>query len=88
VAIVYEVRWLPKAQKDLKALPGDAQTALLDAADGLAADPYPRGCKKLQGAKNGERRIRVGDYRLVYVVDGTALLISVTRVGDRKEIYR
>ncbi|MEY4513310.1 MAG: hypothetical protein RLZZ450_5432 [Pseudomonadota bacterium] len=87
MAPVYEVQWLPKASKELKSLPADVQTALLDAADALALDPYPPRCKKLKGSKNGERRVRVGDYRLIYVVDGKAVLISVTRVGDRKDIY-
>jgi addiction module toxin, RelE/StbE family len=33
-------------------------------------------------------RIRVGDYRVVYSVHKSALVIEVVRVGHRKEVYR
>ena len=32
-------------------------------------------------------RIRVGDWRVVYVIDDTAKLVSVTRVAHRREAY-
>ncbi|NCW29934.1 MAG: type II toxin-antitoxin system RelE/ParE family toxin, partial [Actinobacteria bacterium] len=33
-------------------------------------------------------RIRVGDYRVVYEVNNTRLLVLVVQVGHRREIYR
>jgi mRNA interferase RelE/StbE len=32
-------------------------------------------------------RIRVGDWRVVYIIDDAAKLISVTRIADRREVY-
>jgi mRNA interferase RelE/StbE len=52
----------------------------------LAGAPRPPGCKKLRGGDN-EWRIRVGDYRVVYVIDDVAKTIDVTRIAHRREVY-
>jgi mRNA interferase RelE/StbE len=54
--------------------------------ENLAFNPRPPGCKKLQGGEN-EWRIRVGDYRVVYTIDDTKLLVEVTRIRHRSEAY-
>jgi mRNA interferase RelE/StbE len=46
----------------------------------------PPGCKKLKGGDK-EWRIRVGDYRIVYVIDDTARTVDVTRIAHRREVY-
>jgi len=54
--------------------------------ESLASNPRPAGCKKLQGG-NRECRIRVGDYRVVYTIDDAELLVEVTRIRHRSEVY-
>ena len=36
----------------------------------------------------GLRRLRVGDFRVIYAFDGAQLLVSVIRVAHRREMYR
>ena len=52
----------------------------------LGADPRPGGCRKLNGHKD-LWRIRVGDYRVVYVVDDDRKMVSVTRIAHRRDVY-
>ena len=52
----------------------------------LADDPRPAGCKKLKGYKD-QWRVRVGNWRVVYIVDDTAKLVSITRIAHRCEVY-
>ena len=33
-------------------------------------------------------RVRVGDYRIVYEVIDSVLVIHVVRIGHRREVYR
>lgn len=54
---------------------------------GLADDPRPPSCEKLAGMANGWR-IRSGNYRVVYTVDDRAQVVTITRVGHRREVYR
>ena len=59
---------------------------LRTAIDALADDPVPPGGKALT-AREGYR-VRVGDYRILYTVDGGKLLICIIEIGNRRDIYR
>jgi mRNA interferase RelE/StbE len=52
----------------------------------LASVPRPPRCKKLKGGDH-EWRIRVGDYRIVYVIDDEARTVDVTRIAHRRDVY-
>jgi mRNA interferase RelE/StbE len=74
------------AQKELDAL-DDALFARMDRKIlALAENPRPAGCKKLKGYKD-HWRIRIGDWRILYIVDDAAKLVSITRVAHRREVY-
>jgi len=53
----------------------------------LAIDPRPRGCVKLETFKNAFR-VRAGDYRVIYVVDDEAEVVTITKFGHRGSVYR
>lgn len=55
--------------------------------DGLAKDPTPIGAARLRGRENAFR-IRVGNYRIVYEVHVTEIIVFVVGVAHRREIYR
>lgn len=46
----------------------------------------PPKAKKLAG-RNGYR-IRVGDYRIIYEIQKSVLVILIIDIGHRREIYR
>ena len=52
----------------------------------LADNPRPAGCKKLKGYKD-QWRVRVGDWRVLYIIDDAAKLATITRIAHRREIY-
>jgi mRNA interferase RelE/StbE len=82
----YHLEIKPSAAKELDAL-SDALFVRIDRKImALAESPRPPGCKKLKGRKD-QWRIRVGDYRVVYTIDNAKLLVEVTRVRHRSEVY-
>ena len=82
----YSVEITYSAQKELDAL-DDPLFARMDRKIlALADNPGPVGSKKLKGYKDSWR-IRVGDWRVVYIVDHAAKLVSITRVAHRREVY-
>ncbi len=84
---MYAIELTPRAQKKLRKLDRDIRARLMKAIAALAENPFPPDAKKLTGA--GKLwRIRVGDYRVVYQVDGNRLIIVIVDVGHRREIYR
>ena len=82
----YSVELKPSAHKELERLPGKIIERIFPKLEALELEPRPTGCKKLKGGRD-EWRIRVGDYRIVYVVDDVKLRVSVTRIRHRGEVY-
>jgi mRNA interferase RelE/StbE len=52
----------------------------------LRETPRPAGGKKLKGYKD-QWRIRIGDWRVVYIIDDAAKVVSVMRIAHRREVY-
>jgi len=76
------------AAKELEQVePRTLRRRLVAAIEALAVDPRPTGCEKLAAAAEAYR-IRQGDYRAVYAIDDKARVVSVVKVGHRREVYR
>jgi mRNA interferase RelE/StbE len=82
----YAVELKPSARKELESLPDSVLPRVVRRLELLAHDPRPAGCKKLKGYKD-QWRLRIGDWRVVYVVEDKARLVSVTRIAHRREVY-
>jgi len=82
----YDVALTSSAERELKKLSGQLMARIIPRLENLASDPRPSGCKKLRGGDD-EWRIRVGDYRVVYTIDDAKLLVEVTRIRHRSEVY-
>ncbi|MDD5701197.1 MAG: type II toxin-antitoxin system RelE/ParE family toxin [Dehalococcoidales bacterium] len=83
---MYRVDLRRQAQKSLDKLPKSDFQAVIEAIKSLAQMPRPRGIEKVKST--GLWRIRQGDYRIVYAIDDNEKLVTVVRVGHRREIYR
>lgn len=78
---------LPRsAQKELDKIPDEIAFRISHKIFELAKDPYGFGSQKLEGGKG--YRIRIGDYRVVYIVDKKEKIVTIIKVGHRREIYR
>lgn len=84
---MYQVSYTPSAVKYLRKLDRSTQKRLLNAIEELAKDPTPPRSILLKGGQ-GERRIRVGDYRVIYEVNNGELIILVLKIGHRRDVYR
>ena len=83
---MYEVELRRRAQRALDKLPKTDFEAVVEAVKELAQTPRPRGIEKVKTA--GLWRIRQGDYRIIYSIDDNQRLVTVVRIGHRREIYR
>jgi mRNA interferase RelE/StbE len=82
----YEVSLTAGADKELHGLPAKVVARIVPRLEDLATTPRPAGCKKLKGG-DYEWRIRVGDYRIVHVIDDDARTVDVTRIAHRRDVY-
>ncbi len=82
----YSVRIKGSAAKELARMPCDARTRLVEAIDGLSEQPLSG--SPLKGGLRGLRRLRVGNYRVVYELRDDELVVLVVRVAHRRDAYR
>ena len=85
--MAYSILLRPAAARDLRALPSDTRSRIEKAIDRLVDDPRPPGARKLVGVSD-EWRLRVGDYRVLYVVNDPEGQVVIARVAHRREAYR
>ena len=52
----------------------------------LAENPRPVGTRKL--ANRSEMRLRIRDYRVLYLVDDVRRTVTISGIAHRREIYR
>lgn len=73
--------------KDLAKLPEDAKSKAAKALMDLKTDPYTgRNVKKLTNFDIGTMRLRIGDYRLRYDIEGFDIHLRI--IKHRKDVYR
>jgi mRNA interferase RelE/StbE len=85
--MTYRVIYQRDAAKAVERLPARDRQAIFAKMTQLAAAPYQMpGVKRLQGSP--AFRFRVGDYRIVYVLEDNQLLVTVVRIAHRREVYR
>jgi mRNA interferase RelE/StbE len=82
----YSLRIKRSAEKDIRALPAEARGRVITRIRALAGDPRPPGATKLTG--RDAWRLRVGTYRIVYLIEDHELIIEVVRVAHRRDVYR
>jgi mRNA interferase RelE/StbE len=83
----YKVVFASRAVKDLRSIPRKSQEQILEKAEGLSENPYPKGSLKLKGVKEELWRIRIGNYRVLYAVNDSIEIVDIRRIGHRKDIY-
>ena len=75
------------AAKSFEGLTEQLQRRIGTEIDGLRTEPRPPGCEKLAGRKD-QYRIRVGDYRIIYMIEDDQLVILVLQIAHRRDVYR
>ena len=85
---MYRITFKKSAAKELEHLPAKIVKNISPAINNLSENPRPDGCKKLKGSQEGAWRIRIGDYRVLYIIDDIVRIIDIQKVGHRKDIYK
>ena len=81
----YKLVYPRRAEKDIKKLDPFIKHQIGKALLKLRNNPFEHS-EKLTDPKIGTYRFRVGDYRIIFDIEGKDIVIL--RVGHRKEIYK
>jgi mRNA interferase RelE/StbE len=82
--VKYDVQFKPGAVKDIKGMPAHIQSRVLAKIETMSTD-LKGDVKRLTGFTS-EYRLRVGDYRVLFEIEGRSIIVY--RVRHRREAYR
>ncbi len=87
--MTYEFRFLLDAEKQLRALDHLTARRILKKLLWIAEQEHPlHFATFLHNPKIGDVRFRIGDYRVIALVDERRKRIAIAAIGHRREIYR
>ena len=84
--MTFSIRIKGSAAKELNRIDVTTRSRIVAHIDRLADNPHLG--TTLKGDLRGLRRIRVGDYRVIYEVQDSVLVVLVVRVAHRRDAYR
>jgi mRNA interferase RelE/StbE len=82
----YNILLTKSAAKELERVPTRDRHRIVSRISALADEPRPMGVEKLSG--DDKYRIRRGDYRILYEIVDAELIVTVVRIGNRRDVYR
>jgi mRNA interferase RelE/StbE len=82
----YSVHIKRSAARELEAIPLKDRKRIVRRIRGLATEPRPTGCEKLSGEE--KYRLRQGDYRILYEIVDNDLIVTVIKIGNRRDVSR
>ena len=84
---MYKIELKKSVFKDIRDIPQVFLKKIEEAIQKLSENPFSPESKKIQGYTD-YYRIRVGMYRIIYRVEKKIEIVTIIKVGHRKEIYR
>lgn len=86
---IFEVLLSETARRQMAELPPDERSRVKDRLNELKNDPYRSGpktdIKKLKGPKRSYYRLRVGNFRAIYIIEGERVLVA--KILPRSKAY-
>jgi len=86
----WRVEFSPRAERRLGKLAQKDRARILRFLSeriAIAEDPRRLG-KALKGPPDGLWRYRVGDFRIISMIEGRRISVLVLEIGNRREVYR
>ena len=82
----FSIRIKGSAARELRHIAQADRRRLVEAISRLSENPFLGNA--LRGELRGLRRLRVGDYRVLYNVQNETLVVLVVRIAHRRDVYR
>ena len=82
----FQIKWKKSAVKSLKRLTKKVREKIVDKIEELSHNPFYG--EKLKGTELDLRRLRIGEYRVIYLVEKEKLYILIIKIGLRGDVYK
>lgn len=84
---MYKIEYIDSVKEDLSPITKTNRDQIRRAIEQkLATNPIEFG-KPLQYSLKGLRRLRVGDYRIIFQIEDETNVVLIIKIGHRREVY-
>jgi mRNA interferase RelE/StbE len=80
------IRMHKQAEKYFNRLDNNTKERIREGINGLLEEPPVGNIKELKGEFQGLKRLQIGDFRIIYLIDGK--LIKITNILPRGDVYK
>ena len=84
---VYKLVYAKSVAKDIRRIDKAKLGSIKEEIEKLVDFPDVKNIKKLTHHPVSDFRLRVGNYRVLFDVDGEGKTINILKIGHRKDIY-
>ena len=77
-----------QARKFLKSVDDTLWSRITGKIEELCSNPFPSDSKRVKGRKEKVFRVRVGDFRILYVVFNERNLLFISKIEKRSKVYK
>jgi mRNA interferase RelE/StbE len=88
IEVSFEIYLHSRAHKYLKNLDKKTYNSILNKVKSLTKDPFPPDTKRVVGRKEKVFRLRIGKYRILYVVYLELNTVLIINIDKRSRAYR
>jgi mRNA interferase RelE/StbE len=85
---MYSIDYSKASRKAMKSMPRNTARLVMEKIEALAVDPYAPNNNVRKLTNHPGYRLRVGDWRVVYLIHEQELVIVVVRIAPRGEVYQ
>jgi len=85
---MYTIEYSKEARRALKTMPRNTASLIVEKVAALAIDPMAPNNNVKKLTNHPGYRLRVGDWRVIYLIHEQALLIAVVRIAPRGDVYQ
>ncbi len=82
----YKIFFKRSAEKELREIPHLHLSKIVSKISLLSKNPRPHGVQMLKG-EGRFFRFRQGDYRVIYEVNDPNQIVTIIKIGHRREVY-
>jgi mRNA interferase RelE/StbE len=86
--MTYEIHYSKAADRDLSKLPIEISRNIVQSIHKIRDDPFSHITKMKDRDNPPQYRLRVGDYRVIMILDKTKRVLLVDGAGHRSTIYK
>ncbi|MDA2921276.1 type II toxin-antitoxin system RelE/ParE family toxin [Desulfobacterota bacterium AH_259_B03_O07] len=87
--VLFQAEFSTRANKHIKKLDKLMKKRIKDKIDNLEEDPFPKEVERVQDFEHGKAfRVRVGNHRILYLVEYNPNRLIIAKVDKRPRVYQ